>query len=843
MNRTTETPAGFRAGNTKPKMQPQTTTGQFSTQQVPKVASINQTPQAVRQPVATDTRVNGDTSQSSTPTMSEYPTTVDPSQVFNHVEYQRRQAAAAAEQEAARNKAAEVAKAVQHSNSEPLKNKILQGSEMQHAPGPSAPISGDRDPDTAKKDQMELEMKQMIEKMRDYKSKDPSLFSQIWEQVKKGQPPQRAPSVPAGQGSASPIVNSGQLPGPTPANVQLPPESELPAAEGVFPPDFDRGRYPAQRRRRGNKEYTPPRKDKSHHKKVTPSAGTSTPVPNGYVAASSTLNPGKQTMQQAMEHFHKNLASPVPQASTQNAPPSIATKQATARVAVASSSTPTPAATGQMQPPKAGGTYWPENKKRALAEAARAALASQNANQGKQIDTDEIHELLNQNPSYTQMCEILEYRGFTIDRSQFARLLLKAVPDLGSSSAAPPSTSAPSTSSAPIAQAPPPPPPPPPQNQVSGLNRALGPFPSAFPPTDMQGYITPYALPGAPGRPQAQQNRLGVAPVAHYQGNGFVNPALRPMGPPFTDTASVPAPSRTINSSAETKSGLKWADQPGLKPASPKLNQPSNKEQMAKKRSFADIVDLTALSDDDLEPPNQRPRFEDATSVPTMGVPNNLPFDTDPAFNQVSDNMAYRSLQKHVETPMSIKDKPSLEDLKYKSQRELLQSKRTELLQSKDVARPLNKRQDALRRSSYNARTIGRDILISMGKHPTMQPLNAHLYNLRERFQNIDLDSDLSTIRWELIDPVAPSVPTYAPGVENNRHGADNESAGAATSRHRNRFSVVVGVGPTEGDENTSKSRCTISEGTNRMLNNTIRYSLTTDSTHIRRNSPQGRTT
>ena len=37
----------------------------------------------------------------------------------------------------------------------------------------------------SEKEQMEAEMKLMLEKMREYKAKDPSLFLQIWEQVKK----------------------------------------------------------------------------------------------------------------------------------------------------------------------------------------------------------------------------------------------------------------------------------------------------------------------------------------------------------------------------------------------------------------------------------------------------------------------------------------------------------------------------------------------------------------------------------------------------------------------------------------------------------------------------------
>lgn len=118
---------------------------------------------------------NRQASKPATPVEPQY-TTVDPSQVFNHVEYSRRQAAAAAEV-AATKKAMEEAeaarKAATHKN--PLQ---VNGNPVVV----SAPCT---EPDSATKDQMELEMKQMIEKMRDYKAKDPSLFTQIWEQVKK----------------------------------------------------------------------------------------------------------------------------------------------------------------------------------------------------------------------------------------------------------------------------------------------------------------------------------------------------------------------------------------------------------------------------------------------------------------------------------------------------------------------------------------------------------------------------------------------------------------------------------------------------------------------------------
>lgn len=78
------------------------------------------------------------------------------------------------------------------------------------------------------------------------------------------------------------------------------------------------------------------------------------------------------------------------------------------------------------------GTIWPEgNKKWTLAEAARRALTSGSVNAGRAISVNEIVNLLDQNPSYTELCEKLELRGFIIDRGHFARLLLLAVSGAG----------------------------------------------------------------------------------------------------------------------------------------------------------------------------------------------------------------------------------------------------------------------------------------------------------------------------------------------------------------------------------------------------------------------------
>lgn len=693
------------------------------------------------------------TSQTTTPTTTTAPATVDPSQVFNHVEYHRRQAAAAAEVEAAKKKAEDA--------------RLAASRPQPSAKAPDVPASNDTDADSAIKNRMELEMKQMIEKMRDYKSKDPSLFSQIWEQVKKGRPAgQTSSQQPAAQKSStsSPIVSNGQLASPITGQSQLPPESELPAADvnGAFPPNFDRGRFPAQRRRRGGANFTPPRHGD------TPKGSKTTP------GVSATTNfADHNSMQRAMQDFHRNSNSPIPSAPPSTSPITVhvSGKYPGQEVADTSKSTGTPTpASKSSEPPKAGGTYWPESKKRALAEAAKVALTSMKANAGKTITSDEIHELLDQNPSYIQMCEILEYRGFTIDRGQFARLLLAAVPDLGPSAAAktPSSgTSAPPTSSAPQISSTPPP-------SQSGPNR---PLPYFIPPSrGVSGeYFTPYG-------PSHRQPPAPTAPMGHNQvGNAMrnIDPQIQmtpeqrqhykngpgktgPVQP--TNIQGMPVPSRP---------SIRWSDN-----RVPQIN--TTKQDLAKKRSFGEIVDLTqALSDEEDvdKPPRQRPRVEgnipipDALRQPAMltRTENDAPLSSllDPN-KDASDMAGTQAPESSSQSLEAFRHKPN--DKQY-------------LLRSLETVRPLKKRQDALRRSHYNPKTIGRDFLVAVGRHPTMAPLNSHLDVLRERFMAVDYDSDLATFRWDLVDPGGPPpIPNKAPEKQEERR----------PSQHHSRVAVVV---------------------------------------------------
>ncbi|PLB33647.1 putative C2H2 finger domain protein [Aspergillus candidus] len=60
---------------------------------------------------------------------------------------------------------------------------------------------------------------------------------------------------------------------------------------------------------------------------------------------------------------------------------------------------------------------------------------------------------------------------------------------------------------------------------------------------------------------------------------------------------------------------------------------------------------------------------------------------------------------------------------------------------------------DGMKKTTYDPKTIARDVLISAGRHPKEAALNHHLSRLRDVFTHIDTSSDLSTFRWDLVDP------------------------------------------------------------------------------------------
>ncbi|KAB2577389.1 hypothetical protein DBV05_g3883 [Lasiodiplodia theobromae] len=101
-----------------------------------------------------------------------------------------------------------------------------------------------------------------------------------------------------------------------------------------------------------------------------------------------------------------------------------------------------------------------------------------------------------------------------------------------------------------------------------------------------------------------------------------------------------------------------------------------------------------------------------------------------------------------------------------------------------DVVQPLS-RKYALRRSAYEVKTIARDVLVATGKHPEMRPLNGHLEILKENFKRVDNTSDLSTLRWDLIDPGDPPPEALTPNaIEIEDEDADDEEEDVQEQPH-----------------------------------------------------------
>ena len=198
----------------------------------------------------------------------------------------------------------------------------------------------------------------------------------------------------------------------------------------------------------------------------------------------------------------------------------------------------------------AGNTVWPAEKKAHLAKAAAAYLNDYNT--FRKIQPSRIISLLNDNPSYIQLCEQLEQMDFKLDRAAFAKCLLTAVPDVNSKS----------RQSLPQPPAPVQTPPVPPAVMKKVISASVVPSPqdapASGPPASAEQY-TPFPNDDSPAGPPAHTPAPASAPVAE------------------------------------------------MMPIKPELRKPANKEEAARKRNLSDLVDLTQLSEDeDMGPPPKR---------------------------------------------------------------------------------------------------------------------------------------------------------------------------------------------------------------------------------------------
>lgn len=192
---------------------------------------------------------------------------------------------------------------------------------------------------------------------------------------------------------------------------------------------------------------------------------------------------------------------------------------------------------------------------------------------------------------------------------------------------------------------------------------------------------------------------------------------------------------------------------------------PRTKEQMARKRNFSEIVDLTELSNDEA---TARPKRVDVQGLSNSqkGIP----------FVSKSDERWTKDAQavEHFKPSQGVES--GLDLSKFRASNETKGSER-ESLRSAEIVKPIDRKM-AAKKSFYDSTTLVSDILIAKGMHPTKRPLNWHLEPLRNNFWQISNHSDLSTIRWDLIDPGSPSTSS---GKENILVNPKKRSADGAT--------------------------------------------------------------
>ncbi|OSS45769.1 hypothetical protein B5807_09593 [Epicoccum nigrum] len=254
----------------------------------------------------------------------------------------------------------------------------------------------------------------------------------------------------------------------------------------------------------------------------------------------------------------------------------------------------------------------------------------------------------------------------------------------------------------------------------------------------------PPAVMKRPAPPAVMKNPIATpgAPTSRYA-PASASPMHRSPYPQFSDNDAMAAsPAAAVAETIPIRSDLK---------------PPASKEEAARKRYMSDLVDLTQLDDDeDMGPP---PKKQSVSSMYTYDSPNphmqNVRMvDAAPVTNFPTASTPAPVLEETAPRTLTI----SPNELRYRA-----------------VVEPLDKKK-ALRRNTYNPATIARDVLLACGRHPSERQLNQHLDVLRVNIPQISYESDLSTIKWNLLDPGNPPPGYYKDSVQALTEDADDDS-------------------------------------------------------------------
>ncbi|PSN72743.1 hypothetical protein BS50DRAFT_513576 [Corynespora cassiicola Philippines] len=215
-------------------------------------------------------------------------------------------------------------------------------------------------------------------------------------------------------------------------------------------------------------------------------------------------------------------------------------------------------------------------------------------------------------------------------------------------------------------------------------------------------------------------------------------------------------------------------------PIKPEFRAPANKEEAARKRNFKDLIDLTQLDEEEDLPPPKRQNIDpmytrispgvnihDAQDV--MDIDRGTPITNN--FNVISD-MPTPTIEMTTTAPVPAE------------------------FRHQTLVQPINKK-FALRRSTYNPKTIARDVLLACGRHPHERALNAHLDILKTHLPQVTNDADLDTLNWDILDPGKPPPGYYKDGAQQLIEDADDEDESEDEAPSRVRIETVGREGGT----------------------------------------------
>ncbi|KAK5008361.1 hypothetical protein LTR28_004086, partial [Elasticomyces elasticus] len=435
--------------------------------------------------------------------------------------------------------------------------------------------------------------------------------------------------------------------------------------------------------------------------------------------------------------------------------------------------------------PQMSTAVWPPGKKRNLAEAAARWLNANPGNSGKVINADDISRLLDSNPSYVNLCEAVEKLGFKLERAAFAKTLLSAVPDINTpkqrmQQATPLPTSTLDR-------------PPSSQLQRQSENGTSLKFQSqkstsvlrqdgtsTQPWTNTVRTAKDMIDLTNPTSPALQDNATIVgdmddgpslslmhqADIAALQATTGANSLLsinESVQAVPRSQASQQVKSPYFGAPPQNKFLTMYRDtHTAFQDASP---QPVFKEAAARKRTFGDLVDLTADDSDEeiFRPYKARQLQTSYGAAPSAPMTDHAPFP-----NGTSSFQLYAYDPRRGTSTPANGVAPRLPQ----------PAKAMPLLPAAAEVVEVIRRENVARKSVYDPRTIARDVLLATGRHPDMRALNAHLEPLKKSLKLPD-NADLSTLRWDILDPGEPEAPV-APVTEDVDLFADDEDEPAA---------------------------------------------------------------